>query len=535
VTTWKEIEGPHQEMKRERMREEPQWRDLARMLRPDCQDFDPRSQKDRDGFDSFDSTPLYALDNFVGGIFGEATNPADRWFELGIDDENLMKFAPVKQWLWDAASVIYASLSPAVSQFYSEAPAWIADMGAFGDSFMWQEEYVGENRLIERAIPIGEMFKDVDAAGMTNRLHREFMLTGRRAKYWWRDRAPNMRDDEQAMFVHAVYPNPDFRPRALGPRGMRYLSCYVSPDKRDFSVVGGYHELPGHELQWNKRSGRSWATGPGHNALADMRMADEMQRSNLTAMQFDAEPMFLVQNEDIMTAADIAPHSVIYGGVNEQGKDQVRTLARGENLHFPLAGIEQVRSAIREAFYFGIMQLVSRPQMTATEFLGFKEEKLKLLAPNLVRIHRGLAGFIGRRAGILARASQLPPMPPELANKGINVNFVSPFAKVQKAAKARGVIQYWQGLGQIFAATGEHDIFDNGDQDASARILHDALSGVPEIQRDPRDIAARRQARAQQVAQQQQLEQAAQGASIVADVSHAAQAMTLSQKRGQAA
>ncbi|EKS26504.1 portal protein, partial [Afipia felis] len=146
MITWREIEEPQGELEQERARDEPTWRDLARLLRPDGTVFNSNERRERDGADDpFDSTPLYSLDDFVGGTFTKAINPAERWFELGIQDKDLEQFKPVKQWLWSTADVCYASLHPGHDNFYLHAPAWFGDMGAFGTGFMWQEELVGQN------------------------------------------------------------------------------------------------------------------------------------------------------------------------------------------------------------------------------------------------------------------------------------------------------------------------------------------------------------------------------------------------------
>jgi hypothetical protein len=68
-----------------------------------------------------------------------------------------------------------------------------------------------------------------------------------------------------------------------------------------------------HQIEWSMRSGRAWARGPGHNALPDMRTNDEVARSTLTGIQFDAEPMWWAADEDVLTLADIVPGNVLYG------------------------------------------------------------------------------------------------------------------------------------------------------------------------------------------------------------------------------
>jgi hypothetical protein len=534
MPSFQEIEQIHGEMKRERAREERYWRELARYLRPDQQSFEVSGYTERDWDVAFDSTPLYANEDFVGGMFSNATNPATRWFELVIDDQDLMDYGPVKTYLWNRASVHYSSLNPGISNFYLNVPPWFADLGAFGTGWLSQEEVVGASRIIERAIPLNEMFKGVNASGETDRVHREFMLTGRQAAKQWGQRAPQMQPDERAKFIHAVFENPYFQQGRIGPSGFQWLSCYVSPDKRDFQIEGGFYELPYHEIQWARRSGKAWAVGPGHDALPDMRSNDEMSRLTQVSMQFEAEPMLLVTNEDVLVAEEVRPHGLVYGGMTKEGKRQVEVLKRGENLQFPMAERENLRNAIRTGFKFGLWQVLkNRPQMTATEFLGFKEEDLKLLAPHLMPLQKGLSGFITRRDGILSRQGAFDGLqvPPELVNQRIHIKFESPFEKAQRAEIARGTLQWWSALAGLAQSTGDSSILDVVNSDDAALLLHASMVADPSVRRDEGEIQAIRKARAEAQQQNADLAQRTQEASIVADVAHAEQATTLAAGR----
>src|SRR5579885_1186356 len=145
----KTILDRHQEMKDLRAIEEPHWRDIALVFRPDDRDFDAHIQRRRDDTAIFDSTQIYALDDFAGGIFGQLTNPANRWAELTLADKDLASYQPVKKWLWDTMTLIFASASEGVSRFYSEVPAWFANIGAFGFGTMYSEEVVGQERITD--------------------------------------------------------------------------------------------------------------------------------------------------------------------------------------------------------------------------------------------------------------------------------------------------------------------------------------------------------------------------------------------------
>lgn len=524
----------HEDLANARRREEGDWRELAQILRPDDRDFESASDVGgRNDADNFDATPLYALESFTGGMFGQLVNPANRWFELTVlEDPELARWQPVKEFFYAASNVLYGSISPGVSGFYAAAPQWIANVGAFGFGPFYQEEWVGRKAIIDLAFPIGEIYLDRDAARNVDTVHRAYPLTGRQWKSFFKGSAAAVSDDASYKIIHAVYPNDDYREGASGPRGKPFLSCYCSPDIKDFEQRSGYWELPYHIPMWNPRARSAYATGPGHNQKADALGLNEMERSHLLAAQFAAEPPVMIDDESGLSAADIVPNAALYGAW-ANGKPAMGILERKQQVQLSLAQSEQRRNAIRAAFYYSIMQLVQRPQMTATEFLGFQEEMLKLMAHNLVRVQTGgLSPFIARRYRMLDRAGQMPPPPPELANKHLSVEYTSPLAKLQKVAEGRGILQAQQAFEQMaLTDPGVRDYFDG---DKAAPVVADAFTSIP-ILRDKRDVDAMRAARAQQQAQAVKLEQAGQIADVAATVSHAQQAKTLADKRGSKA
>lgn len=516
----------------ERSREEGAWRELAGMLRPDDRNFSTDSPaQPRDDSDMFDATPLYALDDFAKGLFKQAANPANRWFEFGLVDKDLAKHAPVKHWLWATTNLGYASLSPAVSRFYGAVRPWFANLGCFGWGPLWQEEIVGKGRINDRSLPIGQCYFDVDDEGNLGRFHRVFTLKDHQIAAKW-GTVDGVQENRSYKFIHAVYPNPEANPERIGPRHMAYKSCYVCADNLPgFTREGGYEELPVHIPFWNEREGTAYPTGPGHDARADIATLNEMERSNLVMAQFAAEPPVMMRDDSSFTAADIVPNGALYGAMNEQGKPNVGYLNRSEKQVISLQMAEQKRNAIRRAFKFSIAQLIDRPQMTAAEWDGWSQLELEQVAPNLVNIQiGGLSPFLQRRFRILQRAGQLPPPPPELRNASIDIEYVSPLAKAQKIGVARSAIGWVNGA-LLPIADARPEVLDNLDVDGYARVTHDGMSGVPDLIRDPRQVEATRKLRQQAAADQAQLDQAGQAAAVFADAAHAQQASTLSKQR----
>src|SRR4051812_302287 len=120
MSAWQEIESRHGELKRIRAIEEPRWRDIGRLMQSDEDMTGGNNKNGRpDGDDPYDSTPLYASDDFVGGMFSKAINPAERWFSWGIPtDPDLAEWKPAKTYLWNYTNLILASIDPTIDNFY---------------------------------------------------------------------------------------------------------------------------------------------------------------------------------------------------------------------------------------------------------------------------------------------------------------------------------------------------------------------------------------------------------------------------------
>jgi head-to-tail connecting protein len=525
----------HEAMAQERQTHEGKLRELAEIFRPDDADWQSPEASTRDNEDLFDGTPQDALDTFVAGMFTGSIDPTTRWFELSVleDPDLSQKSEPVKQHLWDRAQRIYSSLAPGTSAFYLNASVWLSTLGAYGMGAFYQAEEVGRQRIIDRAIPVGEAYWRYDYAGALARFDRSYFCKGEHVLEEFGEKwKAVILPDRTYQIVHAVAENDEYEPDRLGPKGMPWASYYCSPDAKDFETESAFHELPYHLATWDPRAKSPYPKGPGHKALADANMLQDMERTHLVAGQFQAEPIILSQSESAVSVADIVPRNVLFGTINDAGKQLVQTLEHKGALQLSMAMSEQRRQAIRNFFYFSIMRLIiSRPQMTATEFLGFKEEELKQLSRHLVRVYGALGAFIARRDAILLRAGQYAdlPVPPELAGRRLTIKYNSPLAKLVEIAEGRAILQGFAAIEQLAVTDPAARDWANGDA-AAPRVLA-AFSSAPGIIRDKRAVDEIRKAR--MAAQQQQiaLEQMGQVAEIGATAAHAQQASSAATQR----
>ena len=177
----------------------------------------------------------------------------------------------------------------------------------------------------------------------------------------------------------------------------------------------------------------------------------------------------------------------------------------------------QLRTAIRQAYYSDQLQLQEGPQMTATEVQVRYELMQRLLGPTLGRFQSEfLNPLIERVFGIMNRAEAFLPTPNILVGQLIDIDYVGPLARSQRMEEAVAVERLYQLAMQI----GQVDpgIMDIIDHDEAVRARAELL-GVPKsILRGREEVDELREQRAMQ---QQQAEIAAKQGSALKDMSGA--------------
>jgi hypothetical protein len=171
-----------------------------------------------------------------------------------------------------------------------------------------------------------------------------------------------------------------------------------------------------------------------------------------------------------------------------------------------------------QVFFNDILRVASqyetRSNVTAVEWDLRKSESLVMLGPVLERIDDEILKPIVERVFAIAnRAGILPPPPPEIAGKMMNIEFVSMLQQAQKATAAAGIERLFQMVGGLVGV--DPGVMDNIDVDEAIDEYSSLLNNSPKIIRSPEQLADIRQqrAQAQQQAQQAQIaQQLSQGA-----------------------
>lgn len=497
---------------------ETSWQETAEYTRPIRNEFLGRKAPgDRRYQRTFDSTPLLAVDNFASGIYGMMTNPANRWFSIQMEDEDLNEYDPVRDWLYDCETRIIQSFGPQVSRFYSVIPMLYADLACFGTAVFYSEEQAGSQRINDTVRALSECCIDENEYGEVDTVYRRFSMSARNAVNAFPDvsERTHKRADkepyEQVWFVHCVEPNGDYVPNRIGRNSKPFHSTYVEEEAKRVVSEGGYDEQPYHVPRWSQAAGEIYGRGIGEIVIADVKSLNRMGETQLKVAQKTADPPLGAPDEGVIRQLRTWPGGVTYGAIDAMGNQLVKPLYTGGDHRITLEIAEQRRQVIREAFYFSLMQMVGTPDMTATEWLGRQEEKLRLMGPNLGRIQSEfLSPLINRRFGLLLRGGKLPPPPPEIQGQSLNVEYVSPLARAQMASEANAVVRLYTSL--LPVAEFDPAIMDNIDSDEAARALGKGFAVPAKVMRGADDVEEVRASRQQMQAMMQGMAMAEQGA-----------------------
>jgi len=504
----------------ERSQYEDTWRKLSQYINPARGRFDEDNRSTegrRRDYYLLDPYPMEAHNKCAAGLHSGLTSPSRPWFELSLGDEELTEYHTVRMWLSECKDILMGIY--AKSNIYNMLLQIEAELSQFGTAAaLLLEDY--NTAIWARPYTCGEYAGDVDSRGRVVKFARKLRL-----KAWQMidefgeevvsDAVKNAynNDDNRADFevYMLIEKNREYDPSKLALGNFPWRSYYFEKtESKRFLKISGYNECPFLMPRWTTVANGIYGTGPGHNALGNCMQLQKLESVNMQLLENRANPPLIV------------PSSV--GKVNRlPGKSTLvpdGTVGQGIRPLFEVTGsreeilqtIQFKQSQIGAAFFNDLFVMLSQqdtPQMTAREVAERHEEKLLMLSPVLEQMHNEVLAPLTMRAfEICLRNGLFPPVPDELNGReeNIKVEFVSLLAQAQKAVSAPALEKTLALAGNLAGIA--PDILDNIDMDETIR-KHAAYTGTPEsIMRDKEEVEKMRKARAAQIEQQQQIQNA---------------------------
>lgn len=501
---------------------ESQWRDIAEYVVPRKGRFSGKGSwepdnGDRRGNKIIDSTATRAVRVLAAGMQGGLTSPARPWFRMRLADRELMEFGPVRTWLDDVENRIYSAL--ARSNFYQSIHGMYTELGAFGSADLYQESDL-ERVMNFTCLTCGEYAWATNAQGRVDTVARRSMMTARQIAEKYGDKnlsrqTHRMLQKEPYSFVevvHLVIPRKDRDPDKRDYRNMPYASFVfeANGDVGDVLHEGGYEEFPHLCARWDVAGAEIYGRSPGMDALPDVKMLQEMAKSQLLAVHKVVNPPMRVPT-GFKQRLNLIPGAQNY--VNPNQPEALAPLYQiNPDIQAVTYKIDDVRKAIREGFFNDLFLMFagdSRSNVTAAEIMERSQEKLLMLGPVIERYQTEILDpLITRSFGMLHRKGLLPPVPPELAGEEMNIEYVSVLAQAQKQSSGNAIRQLTSEVARLASVAPQ--VLDKIDFDQCVDELA-AITGSPaRIIRSDDDVQKRRAEQQAAIQQQAKLEQAMQ-------------------------
>ncbi|MDN7937471.1 portal protein [Burkholderia multivorans] len=529
------LNADHGRMKEKRQSYEAVWNDVIDFMMPRLDKFGqmprPDSEKGRERSQRmFDSTAPLALRNFVAAMDSMITPATQVWHRLKTSNDALNEVPSVKAYLQSVVRALFAVRYRWQGGFVTQMGATYQSIGLFGPGALMIEHDVGHG-IVYRNVPMQRLWFAENNAGLIDKTHVLWRLTLRQAaqRFGRENLSPSMqtaleRDPEKThTFYHVVEPRADRDPRKLDGRNMRFGSYWLDEGRDRIIQNSGFRTFPFSIGRFYVGTDDVYGGSPAYDAMPDIRMANDMAKTNIRGAQKMVDPPLLASEDGVLEGFDLRSGSLNWGGLDERGNEMVKPLLTGKQAQIGIEFSQDTRQTINQWFYVTLFQiLVDSGDMTATEVLQRAQEKGVLLAPTLGRTQAELLGpLIQREVDILAEAGQFPPMPQELIDAGadVDVEYDSPLNKAMRAGEGAAILQWLQQLGVVAQFDPNAAKLVNGHR--IGKLLAD-FGGVPvEALNTDEELQASAAAEAQAAQMQQVLEAAPVAAGAIKDLSDA--------------
>lgn len=505
---------------------EGDWRDLIDYLAPYSGRF-TASEANQGGKvqrarKQLQSSARRSLKTLAAGLMGGMTSPARPWFRLTIPAIGMRENHQVKQWLQQVTDLMREVF--ARSNTYRALHQAYIELGAFGTAVnVLMPDF--ENVIHLFPVTVGEYALACDGKGKVNTIVREYNMTVGQIveEFGLENCSTSVRDhysrgnlDQWITVHHLIEPRME---RDLTKRdniNMRFKSVYYEAARTDDSKLleeSGHNRFPALAARWDVNGNDVYGTGPGHDALQDIKEANFLKARRAMAIDYQTNPPLQVPGILRSAGVNRFPGGVTY--VDQTGPENAMRSLFDVNLNLQHldASVAEVLKLIKEHFYEDLFLMLAndtRSGITATEVAERHEEKLLMLGPVLERLHNELLEpLISGTFERLQEAGLLPEPPQVMQGAPIQVQYISMLAQAQRAVGLASFDRIIATVGAIAGAKQDPGVWDKLDVDQIVDEYAEGLGVPPSVIRSDEDVAALRQAREQQ---QQAMQQAAMAA-----------------------
>lgn len=483
------------------------------------------------------STATKAARILGAGKLVNETSPVRPWFRFK-PPRDLAGNSACTTWAAQAETIMYSAMS--LSNIYAALYELWFGQGTFGTAALYVEED-DKRDFNARVFPLGQYALASSGKGRIDQMYRDFCtMTVEEVvvEFGLDNCSPTLRLqwqqgdlDSQVEIIHKIEPN---RNRVTGkidnlnmPFRSEWWEKVCTDDWNRPLRIMGYEEQPFMVARWNVLGDDLYGSDcPGMDALGDTKGQQHVAIRRAEAFDKGLTPPTKAPVSARTSKLSLLPGDNTYIDETAQGtKFEPIIEVKPEWVSVADKTLSDDDRRIFSIFFADLFQMFllddSQQPRTATDINRRYEEKMLQLGPVvLLDITDVLDPLLKRIYAILIRRGKIPPPPPELEGRVMEIEYVSNMAQAQKLLGSAATERALSILGSVSAVKPE--VLDLYNFDAGLRNYFDMI-GVRPDEVNPEEVVTQlRQARAQREQEAQAMQQA-QGTAEAAKAASQAQ------------
>ena len=458
----------------------------------------------------------------VAGFTSGFTSSTRPWFQLHVPGVDLSRVSGAGEWLYREQEATREVL--AKSNFYNQAMVFYDDLSNFETAVMIADED-DKDTVRFYVLPPGSYCLATSHRQELDTLYRRSLMTVEQLvdKFGEENVSARVRDmleqgghlDEWVEVLHVIEPNKEHVQGDYRPVRRPWLSTWLEVDANEEDGLlreNGYFSKPFAAARWAVHGDNVYGSdGPGSLALGPSKSIQHLEVRKGKLVDKMSDPPMRGPASMMGRTASLLPGAVNYDVDSGPGaRFEPALVIQPQSIGEVKDAISQFERQIEQCYYEDLwlhLARMERREMTAREIDKREQEQMWQLGPVVERVQEEFVEVIIERVwdSRLRRGDVAPP-PQEMSGLEIKVENISILAGAQKMLEMAGIrewVMFAQGIAQM-----NPDVMDKIRFDRAMDSTADKIGVPPEIVATDEEVAQIRQARAEAMAEQQQMEQA---------------------------
>ena len=404
-----------EEAKSERSIRDTESQEITLHIAPQSKGFTNFAAKgDVDRTKIFDSQPERSADDLISSMAGYLASPDKKWFKLGLEGQEKPSYE-AKTKLDTAGNKVRKHLAQARTNFYPTIASMAQQAVHHGQAFVYVHKMIkGRKKFVKFCtLPVQECYLQRDSYNDILYFFRYYELKKTVLLHEF-DLDKSELDDHEKRKIRE--PGNENTPNKilhtivdkklaerLGVEAKKaYVSVYYHYNYKKILHVDHLDYFPIVAPYWDLLPDENYGRGPGHKALAEIRVLNQMIRDNLAAVNVMLSPPMAAMIDYLAAperGIDLSPNALVYLTLSSAsaatGLIKPEPINTVQDVPISVEMENQKRNQIRSTFLEDLLSDDKRVEMSATETqLRQMSKVLKLTRPITNLTTTGLAPLV---------------------------------------------------------------------------------------------------------------------------------------------